>query len=75
MPEQISLSHLQREGSTTCRSTNELADAQTPSTERFYKTTSLIDKVVILSELAVMKHEDYDAVLIRMVSRLRDLNR
>ena len=41
---------------------SELADAQTPSTERFYKDDVLIDKVAHSFHLADMKHEDYDAV-------------
>ena len=41
---------------------SELADAQTPSTERFYKDTVLIDKVAHSLKLSNIKEEDYDAV-------------
>lgn len=41
---------------------SELADAQTPSTERFYKDTVLIDKVAYSLKLSDIKQQDYDAV-------------
>jgi len=41
---------------------SELAEAQTPSTERFYKDYKLIDKVAYSLKLSDVKHEDYDAV-------------
>jgi len=41
---------------------SELADAQTPSTERFYKDNVLIDKVAYSFKLSTIKQEDFDAV-------------
>jgi putative intracellular protease/amidase len=41
---------------------SELADAQTPSTERFYKDTALIDKVANTLKLSNVKQEDFDAI-------------
>ncbi|WP_310559652.1 type 1 glutamine amidotransferase domain-containing protein [Flavobacterium sp.] len=41
---------------------SELADAQTPSTERFYKDNVLIDKVAHSLELSAVQQEDFDAV-------------
>jgi len=41
---------------------SELADAQTPSTERFYKDDILIDKVAYSLKLSDVKQDDYDAV-------------
>jgi putative intracellular protease/amidase len=41
---------------------SEAVDAQTPSTERFYKDNTLIDKVAHSIELGTVKQEDYDAV-------------
>lgn len=41
---------------------SELADAQTPSTERFYKDNELIDKVAHTLKLDTIKQEDFDAV-------------
>jgi putative intracellular protease/amidase len=41
---------------------SELADAQTPSTERFYKDDALIDKVAYSLKLSDVKQDDYDAV-------------
>jgi len=41
---------------------SELADAQTPSTERFYKDQVLIDKVAHSFVLSDVKQDDYDAV-------------
>lgn len=41
---------------------SELADAQTPSTERFYKDNVLIDKVANSLKLSDVKQEDFDAV-------------
>ncbi|MBC7439763.1 MAG: type 1 glutamine amidotransferase domain-containing protein, partial [Flavobacterium sp.] len=41
---------------------SELADAQTPSTERFYKDNVLIDKVAHSLKLSAVKQEDFDAV-------------
>lgn len=41
---------------------SELADAQTPSTERFYKDNVLIDKVAYSLKLSDVKQEDFDAV-------------
>jgi putative intracellular protease/amidase len=41
---------------------SEAADAQTPSTERFYKDSILIDKVSHSIKLSEIKQEDYDAV-------------
>ena len=41
---------------------SELKDAQTPSTERFYKDFELIDKVAHSQKLSEMKQEDFDAV-------------
>lgn len=41
---------------------SELADAQTPSTERFYKDNVLIDKVAYSLKLSDVKQDDYDAV-------------
>ncbi len=41
---------------------SELADAQTSSTERFYKDNELIDKVAHSLKLSEVKQEDYDAV-------------
>lgn len=41
---------------------SELADAQTPSTERFYKDPVLIDKVAHSLKLSDVKEADYDAV-------------
>ncbi len=41
---------------------SELADAQTPSTERFYKDNVLIDKVAYSLKLSDVKYDDYDAV-------------
>ena len=41
---------------------SELADAQTPSTERFYKDNILIDKVAYSLKLSDIKYDDYDAV-------------
>ena len=41
---------------------SEAADAQTPSTERFYKDKVLIDKVAHTLKLSELKHDDFDAV-------------
>jgi len=41
---------------------SEAVDAQTPSTERFYKDSVLIDKVSHSIKLSEIKQEDYDAV-------------
>jgi putative intracellular protease/amidase len=41
---------------------SELKDAQTPSTERFYKDNELIDKVAYSLKLSDVKQNDYDAV-------------
>ncbi|CAN1564735.1 ThiJ Putative intracellular protease/amidase [Flavobacteriaceae bacterium] len=41
---------------------SELADAQTPSTERFYKDNVLIDKVAYSFKLSTIKQENFDAV-------------
>jgi putative intracellular protease/amidase len=41
---------------------SELADAQSPSTERFYKDHVLIDKMAHSFKLEDVKQEDYDAV-------------
>lgn len=41
---------------------SELKDAQTPSTERFYKDTVLIDKVAHSLKLSDVKQDDYNAV-------------
>lgn len=41
---------------------SELADAQTPSTERFYKDNVLLDKVAYSLKLNDVKQENYDAV-------------
>jgi putative intracellular protease/amidase len=41
---------------------SELADAQSPSTERFYKDNVLIDKVAYSIKLSDVKQEEYDAV-------------
>jgi putative intracellular protease/amidase len=41
---------------------SELADAQTPSTKRFYKDNVLIDKVAYSFKLSRIKEEDFDAV-------------
>lgn len=41
---------------------SELADAQTPSTERFYKDSELINKVAYSLKLSDVKHDDFDAV-------------
>jgi putative intracellular protease/amidase len=41
---------------------SELADAQTPSTERFYKDNELIDKVAHTLVLETIKQEDFDGV-------------
>lgn len=41
---------------------SELADAQTPSTERFYKDNVLIDKVAYSLKLSDVKQDDFDAV-------------
>jgi len=41
---------------------SELADAQTPSTERFYKDDVAIDKVAFSLKLGDVKEEDFDAV-------------
>jgi putative intracellular protease/amidase len=41
---------------------SELTDAQTPSTERFYKDNVLIDKVAYSLKLNEVKQDDYDAV-------------
>lgn len=41
---------------------SELADAQTPSTERFYKDNVLIDKVAHSFQLSAIQQEDFDAV-------------
>jgi putative intracellular protease/amidase len=41
---------------------SELADAQTPSTDRFYKDNVLIDKVAYSLKLSDVKQEDFDAV-------------
>ncbi len=41
---------------------SELADAQTPSTKRFYEDSTLIDKVAYSLKLSDMKQDDYDAV-------------
>jgi putative intracellular protease/amidase len=41
---------------------SELADAQTPSTERFYKDYVVIDKVAHSLKLSGIKESDYDAV-------------
>lgn len=41
---------------------SELADAQTPSTKRFYKDAFLIDKVAYSLKLSDVKQEDFDAV-------------
>lgn len=41
---------------------SELADAQTPSIERFYKDYTAIDQVANSLKLSDLKQEDYDAV-------------
>lgn len=41
---------------------SEATDAQSPSTERFYKDNTLIDKVAFSFKLSDVKQEDYDAV-------------
>ena len=41
---------------------SELADAQTPSTLRFYKDNKAIDKVAYSIKLSDVKQEDFDAV-------------
>lgn len=41
---------------------SEVLDAQTPSTNRFYKDNEVIDKVANSLKLSTVKHEDYDAV-------------
>jgi putative intracellular protease/amidase len=41
---------------------SELTDAQTDSTQRFYKDNALIDKVAHSFKLQAIKQEDYDAV-------------
>ena len=41
---------------------SEAEDAQTPSTERFYKDFEVIDKVAHSHKLSEIKQEDYDAV-------------
>ena len=41
---------------------SELVDAQTPSTERFYKDNILIDKVAHTQKISDIKEADYDAV-------------
>lgn len=41
---------------------SELADAQTPATERFYKDNVLIDKVAHSVKLSAIEQDDYDAV-------------
>jgi putative intracellular protease/amidase len=41
---------------------SELADAQTPSTQRFYKDNTLIDKVAYSLKLSDVKQDNYDAV-------------
>jgi len=41
---------------------SELADAQTPSTERFYKDNALIAKVAYSLKLTDVNQEDFDAV-------------
>lgn len=41
---------------------SEAADAQTPSTERYYKDTALLYKVAHSIRLSEIKHQDYDAV-------------
>jgi putative intracellular protease/amidase len=41
---------------------SELKDAQTPSTERFFKDNDLIDKVAHTVKLSDIKEADYDAV-------------
>ncbi len=41
---------------------SELEDAQTPSTERFYKDNALIDQVAHTLKLSDIKEADYDAV-------------
>lgn len=41
---------------------SEAADAQSPSTERFYKDNTLIDQVAHSLTLSDVKQEDYDAV-------------
>jgi putative intracellular protease/amidase len=41
---------------------SELADAQTPSTERFYKDSELINKVAYSLKLSDVKQDDFDAV-------------
>ena len=41
---------------------SELAEAQTPSTERFFKDKNLIDKVAYSLKLSTIKQDDYDAV-------------
>ena len=41
---------------------SEVADAQTPSTERFYKDSVLIDKVAHSLKLSDIKHDYFDAV-------------
>ena len=41
---------------------SELADAQTPSTERFYKDNVAIEKVEYSLKLSDVKQDDYDAV-------------
>ena len=41
---------------------SELADAQTPSTARFYKDNIAIEKVAYSVKLSKIKYEDYDAV-------------
>ncbi|PQB06973.1 type 1 glutamine amidotransferase domain-containing protein [Polaribacter filamentus] len=41
---------------------SELKDAQTPSTERFFKDFEVIDKVAHSLKLSIIKEADYDAV-------------
>ena len=41
---------------------SELADAQTPSTKRFYEDSTLIDKVAYSLKLSDIKQDDYDGV-------------
>ncbi len=41
---------------------SELADAQTPSTKRFYEDSTLIDKMAYSLKLSDIKQDDFDAV-------------
>jgi putative intracellular protease/amidase len=41
---------------------SELKDAQTPSTERFFKDFEVIDKVAHSLKLSIIKEADYDAI-------------